>query len=170
MLDTTTDLKSLLKDPSLLETRAYIGGQWVDGEGTFAVTNPARGDVIADVADVSRAQAAGASSRPARKLPTPIEIRRRLDEYVIGQERAKKVLSVAVYNHYKRLRHVTERSGGPGAPVLIDDVEIENVVPITSDDETKNSPSDDHTSGPSDAKKIGWLALIVVLRRSLVMG
>ncbi len=56
-----TDLKSLLKDPSLLETRAYIGGAWVDGEdGTFAVTNPARGDVIAEVADLSRAQVAGA--------------------------------------------------------------------------------------------------------------
>ena len=61
MLDTTTDLASLLKDPSLLETRAYVGGRWVDGdEGTFAVTNPARGDVIADVADLSRAQVAEA--------------------------------------------------------------------------------------------------------------
>ncbi len=61
MLDATTDLKSLLKTPDLLVTKAYIGGQWVDGDnGTFAVTNPARGDVIAEVADVSRAQVAGA--------------------------------------------------------------------------------------------------------------
>lgn len=61
MLDATTDLKSLLKDPSLLATKAYIGGQWVDGDGgTFDVTNPARGDVIAQVADLSRAQVAGA--------------------------------------------------------------------------------------------------------------
>ena len=60
MLDAITDLKSLLKDPTLLETRAYIGGQWVDGEGTFDVTNPARGDIVAKVADVSRAQVAGA--------------------------------------------------------------------------------------------------------------
>lgn len=57
MLDTTTDLASLLKDPSLLETRAYINGAWVDGaDGTIDVTNPARGDVVAKVADVSRAQ------------------------------------------------------------------------------------------------------------------
>jgi succinate-semialdehyde dehydrogenase/glutarate-semialdehyde dehydrogenase len=61
MLDATTDLKSLLKNPDLLVTKAYIGGQWVDGDnGTFEVTNPARGDVIAEVANVSRAQVAGA--------------------------------------------------------------------------------------------------------------
>ncbi|MDN3649630.1 ATP-dependent Clp protease ATP-binding subunit ClpX [Reinekea marina] len=38
-------------------------------------------------------------------LPTPAELRETLDEYVIGQDRAKKVLSVAVYNHYKRLHY-----------------------------------------------------------------
>lgn len=37
------------------------------------------------------------------KLPKPVDIKEILDEYVIGQERAKKVLAVAVYNHYKRL-------------------------------------------------------------------
>jgi len=37
------------------------------------------------------------------KVPKPVEIKRILDEYVIGQERAKKVLSVAVHNHYKRI-------------------------------------------------------------------
>ena len=39
------------------------------------------------------------------KLPKPREIKERLDEYVIGQEQAKIVLSVAVYNHYKRILH-----------------------------------------------------------------
>ncbi|KJZ09728.1 MULTISPECIES: ATP-dependent Clp protease ATP-binding subunit ClpX [Halomonas] len=39
------------------------------------------------------------------RLPVPREIRHTLDDYVIGQDRAKTVLSVAVYNHYKRLRH-----------------------------------------------------------------
>jgi ATP-dependent Clp protease ATP-binding subunit ClpX len=39
------------------------------------------------------------------ELPTPQEIKRRLDEYIIGQDDAKKVLSVAVYNHYKRINY-----------------------------------------------------------------
>ena len=61
MLDDTTDLKSMLNDPSLLETRAYVNGAWQDGDdGTFEVTNPSRGDVIAQVADLSRAQVADA--------------------------------------------------------------------------------------------------------------
>src|SRR5215204_787336 len=41
-------------------------------------------------------------------LPTPREIRNILDQYVIGQDQAKKILSVAVYNHYKRLKHLTK--------------------------------------------------------------
>ncbi|SVD91323.1 uncharacterized protein METZ01_LOCUS444177, partial [marine metagenome] len=40
-------------------------------------------------------------------MPTPAEIKTTLDEYVIGQERAKKILSVAVYNHYKRIQFGT---------------------------------------------------------------
>ncbi|NEY89928.1 NAD-dependent succinate-semialdehyde dehydrogenase [Tabrizicola oligotrophica] len=59
MLDTATDLRSILKDPSLLVEQAYIAGEWVnaaDGK-TFAVTNPARGDVIANVADMTREDA-----------------------------------------------------------------------------------------------------------------
>jgi len=43
-------------------------------------------------------------------LPTPSQIKDNLDEYVIGQERAKKVLAVAVYNHYKRLRATGKNS------------------------------------------------------------
>jgi ATP-dependent Clp protease ATP-binding subunit ClpX len=45
-------------------------------------------------------------------LPTPREIRETLDEYVIGQEPAKKILAVAVYNHYKRLRMPSAKDDG----------------------------------------------------------
>src|SRR5512135_3045851 len=41
-------------------------------------------------------------------IPTPREIKEQLDQYVIGQDRAKKVLAVAVHNHYKRLVHGEE--------------------------------------------------------------
>ncbi len=51
------------------------------------------------------------SETGSKKLPIPEEIKRTLDEYVIGQENAKKVLAVAVYNHYKRLNY-DETSGG----------------------------------------------------------
>ncbi|PWW43545.1 ATP-dependent Clp protease ATP-binding subunit ClpX [Melaminivora alkalimesophila] len=44
------------------------------------------------------------------ELPTPAEIKANLDHYVIGQERAKRTLAVAVYNHYKRLRHKEKAS------------------------------------------------------------
>ncbi|HUE76774.1 MAG TPA: ATP-dependent Clp protease ATP-binding subunit ClpX [Longimicrobiales bacterium] len=49
------------------------------------------------------------------RIPTPLEIKETLDEYVIGQEEAKKSLAVAVYNHYKRVNHHG----------VLDDVEIE---------------------------------------------
>ncbi len=52
----------------------------------------------------------GAGSALFSRIPTPREIVRRLDEYVIGQTHAKKVLAVAVHSHYKRLVHHSEPS------------------------------------------------------------
>lgn len=49
------------------------------------------------------------SGGPIRRLPNPEEIKETLDEYVIGQESAKKVLAVAVYNHYKRLNYRSQK-------------------------------------------------------------
>ncbi|MBS0406369.1 MAG: ATP-dependent Clp protease ATP-binding subunit ClpX [Proteobacteria bacterium] len=45
-------------------------------------------------------------------LPTPVDIKTNLDNYVIGQEKAKRTLAVAVYNHYKRLKHKSDKKGG----------------------------------------------------------
>lgn len=53
-----------------------------------------------------------AVSADAQALPTPAELKAHLDEYVIGQDYAKTALSVAVYNHYKRLRHKEQGSQG----------------------------------------------------------
>lgn len=62
MLDTVTDLRNMLKDPSLLATKAYVAGEWIDADdgATFAVTNPARGDVICHVPDLGRDETARA--------------------------------------------------------------------------------------------------------------
>ncbi len=62
MLDTATNLASLLTDPGLLQTRAYLAGEWADADDgkTFEVRNPARGDVICSVADLTRAETARA--------------------------------------------------------------------------------------------------------------
>jgi ATP-dependent Clp protease ATP-binding subunit ClpX len=58
---------------------------------------------------ISEESQATESESATEKLPVPTEIKSILDEYVIGQERAKRILSVAVYNHYKRLQ-VSEQS------------------------------------------------------------
>jgi succinate-semialdehyde dehydrogenase / glutarate-semialdehyde dehydrogenase len=62
MLDQSTDLRALLSDPGLLRSEAFVAGEWVgaDDGATFEVRNPARGDVICTVPDLSRAEVARA--------------------------------------------------------------------------------------------------------------
>src|SRR5882762_3817046 len=73
-------------------------------------------DLCREIIDEESAPPAAAKPRlPLAKLPTPAKIYEQLNAYVVGQERAKKVLSVAVYNHYKRIN----------AGMQIDDVELQ---------------------------------------------
>ncbi len=74
-------------------------------------------DIIREGSDGQQAED---GQQRAERLPTPIKIKTMLDQYVIGQERAKRVLSVAVYNHYKRLFCDKHGDSGPNS----DEVEV----------------------------------------------
>ncbi|PUB10836.1 NAD-dependent succinate-semialdehyde dehydrogenase [Yoonia sediminilitoris] len=72
MLDETTNLPSLLKRPDLVCDKTLVAGQWIDADSgaSFDVTNPARGDVIARVPDLTRAETARAidAAQKAQKV------------------------------------------------------------------------------------------------------
>ncbi len=81
---------------------AVIG--MIQGPGSLCVCN----ECIEQLYAILHAEILRKKTPPAitlESVPTPLEIKERLDEYVIGQERAKKVLAVGVHNHYKRLLH-----------------------------------------------------------------
>lgn len=75
----------------------------------------------------SQAQQDAATPAAMQNLPTPAQIKENLDQYVIGQDLAKRTLAVAVYNHYKRLLHKDVSAGqgaADGARPPVPDVEL----------------------------------------------
>jgi ATP-dependent Clp protease ATP-binding subunit ClpX len=72
-------------------------------------------ELCREIIEEEAAQPQQKAKFPATRVPTPKRIYELLNQYVVGQERAKKVLSVAVYNHYKRI----------GAGMQVDDVELQ---------------------------------------------
>ena len=80
------EVKKLIAGPSV-----FICDECID------LCNDIVRDELASTATVGEGAKAG--------LPTPLDIKTNLDNYVIGQEKAKRILAVAVYNHYKRLKH-----------------------------------------------------------------
>ena len=72
-------------------------------------------DLCVDILDEERGAEGTPAVEPLRpafhgRLPSPAELKRKLDDFVIGQDAAKIALSVAVYNHYKRINHIGDRT------------------------------------------------------------
>lgn len=85
----------------------------VTANGVSICSDCARMALESMVGNATETQVEGDEKKEAfldKPLPKPQEIFNRLDQYVIGQDRAKRILSVAVYNHYKRLKHLTDQS------------------------------------------------------------
>ena len=85
----------------------------IGGDGAYICNEcveVCRSMLLDEYEDEGRGAAGFALDLDADNLPTPMEIKRGMDAYIIGQERAKVALAVAVYNHYKRILH-SEDSG-----------------------------------------------------------
>ena len=87
-----------------LETAATMLGMMDDSDDSAGAAKRAR---------AKQRQSHGVPEKTAakKKIPTPAEIKDFLDQYIIGQDQAKKYLSVAVYNHYKRLDQPADKDG-----------------------------------------------------------
>jgi ATP-dependent Clp protease ATP-binding subunit ClpX len=79
-------------------------------------------DLCTDIITEETSQLPAADLREG--LPTPHEVRASLDQYVIGQDHAKKQLAVAVYNHYKRLKHIETTGAAKNKKTVHNGVEL----------------------------------------------
>ncbi|MBW4638073.1 MAG: ATP-dependent protease ATP-binding subunit ClpX [Gloeocapsa sp. UFS-A4-WI-NPMV-4B04] len=109
--DECVDLCNEILDEELLDSNTAASGQ------TSRSENPQK----------KRTRSANLS---LSQIPKPREIKKHLDEHVIGQDEAKKVLSVAVYNHYKRLSLLQAQSNGKTAPEEAIELQKSNILLI----------------------------------------
>lgn len=99
----------------LEEERCSFCGRTASNTGTL-VKGPGVNickDCIQVCLDITKEQETKQSTNEnfVKELPTPSKIKNYMDQYIIGQDDAKIALSVAVYNHYKRLKHATQNNG-----------------------------------------------------------
>src|SRR5687768_3964012 len=103
------------------EVKILIAGQ----EGHICENCVEHAREIIDQELMVRDDKTAGSSNFKLTVKKPIEMKRFLDEYIIGQDDAKKVLSVAVYNHFKRLQYQTDNVGNEG------EIEKSNIVMVS---------------------------------------
>ena len=113
-----TMLKSAMENIALL--RGEASRKTAARTGARATRDGGLDNLVGEPLDAAAPPAKPAKAPPPRKVPSPREIKEFLDKYVVGQEETKRVISVAVHNHYKRIF-----SGKPEIDRAFEDVEIE---------------------------------------------